>query len=315
MRLQRLPLVALAVLTLVSSNILSGCTTIESGNVGVKSSMAKISIEELGPGLRFFNPFWQSIDEFTAKEVQIDFQDLTPKAQDNLSLQDLDVTVFYRTNPEQIAELRIKYNASHVKDPDNAVWLPAYNMVYRQARDAIYDGASQINSLDMHRERELLKLAIQENLQQKLDNQDPGVFVVSRVVIRSILTDPSIEEAIQLLIENQKLLESKQVEIEIASADAQIEIERARGLAEANRIVAESLTDKYLDHEENMNIRFMAEKGANTILFPWDAQASGSIGRVADGGSSANDRALAMAFLAEILKELQTANGNPGGGL
>ena len=51
--------------------------------------------------------------EFSAKEIALDLNDLRPKAADNLSLQDLDVTVYYNAAPGAIADLMVKYaNAS-----------------------------------------------------------------------------------------------------------------------------------------------------------------------------------------------------------
>jgi hypothetical protein len=54
------------------------------------------------------------------------------------------------------------------------------------------------------------------------------VFTISRVVVRALNTDPSIEQAIQLAVQNQKRLEAKKIEVEIAAKDAENEIARAR---------------------------------------------------------------------------------------
>ena len=59
---------------------------------------------------------------------------------------------------------------------------------------------------------------------------------------RALNTDPSIEASIREAVANQKKLEAKQISVDIARKDAEIEIERARGIAEANRIINESLT-------------------------------------------------------------------------
>lgn len=45
-----------------------------------------------------------------------------------------------------------------------------------------------------------------------------------------------------LRVANQKMLEAKQISVDFAKKDAEIEIERARGIAKANIIVNESLT-------------------------------------------------------------------------
>ena len=71
---------------------------IESGNVGVRKTLGKVSPEEVTPGLNLKAPMITQITEFVGKEIAIDLTDLTPKAADNLSLRDMDVTVFYKAD-------------------------------------------------------------------------------------------------------------------------------------------------------------------------------------------------------------------------
>ena len=105
-------------------------------------------------------------------------------------------------------------------------------------------------------------------MQEALDSNDPGVFLVTRVVIRSVLTDPSIEESIREAVANQKRLEAKQVMVEIERKNAEIEAIRAEGIAKANDIINKTLTAEYLQHELNLTLQKFAETGANTIVVP-----------------------------------------------
>ena len=105
-------------------------------------------------------------------------------------------------------------------------------------------------------------------LQTALDSNDPKVFDMTRVVIRSILTDPSIEESIREAVANQKRLEAKQVMVEIERKNAEIEAIRAEGIAKANGIINMTLTSEYLQHELNLTLQEFAKTGANTIVVP-----------------------------------------------
>ena len=86
---------------------------IESGNVGVRKTLGKVRTDEVSPGLNFKLPAVTIITEFVGKEIAIDLTDLTPKAADNLSLRDMDVTVFYKAASEKIADLYVKYANAH----------------------------------------------------------------------------------------------------------------------------------------------------------------------------------------------------------
>ena len=82
---------------------------VESGNVGVRKTLGKVNPEEATPGVNFKLPAVTQITEFVGKEIAIDLTDLTPKAADNLSLRDMDVSVFYKADSGQIADLYVKY--------------------------------------------------------------------------------------------------------------------------------------------------------------------------------------------------------------
>ena len=60
--------------------------TVETGNVAVERTLGKVDHEEKGQGLNFKMPFLTNSLEFSAKEIAIDINDLTPKAAANLSL-------------------------------------------------------------------------------------------------------------------------------------------------------------------------------------------------------------------------------------
>lgn len=245
---------------------------IESGNVGVKKTLGKVNLEESDPGLNLRLPAITEIAEFVGKEIAIDLTDLTPKAADNLSLRDMDVTVFYKARSDQIADLYVKYANAHQYDGESESYFPAFRLVYREARRAAYETVAAIDSLTMHRKREQIGDSIKARLQESLDSNDPGVFDVTRVVIRSVLTDPSIEESIREAVANQKRLEAKQIMVEIERKNAEIEAIRAQGIAEANGIINKTLTAEYLQHELNITLQKFAESGANTIVVPANMQ-------------------------------------------
>lgn len=245
--------------------------TVQSGNVAVERTLGKVNHTEQGQGLNFKAPLLTTRQEFSAKEIAIDIDDLQPKAADNLSLRDLDVSVYYRVPPERVSELVVKYAASAIRGP-GGVWLPAYGLVVREARAAIYEKVSEIDSLQLHKQRELLQNEVLAELQGRLERSDSGDIFVTRVVVRALNTDPSIEAAIREAVEAEKRLEAKQVQVEIAKKDAEIEIERAKGIAEANSIINQSLTAEYLQHEINKALHEFAENEGSVVVIPANMQ-------------------------------------------
>jgi len=251
----------------------TSCGTLESGNVGVRITLGKVNPEEIEPGIYLGVPGVSRVQEFSAKEIAVELNDLTPKARDNLSLRDLDVTVYYKVAPGSIADLYVKYAARHTQSEGTRVVLPAYQLVHGIARNVIYEESSRIDSLVMHTKRDEMAAAVRRALQIELDANDKAVFTITRVVIRSLTTDPAIERAIQESVAAQKQLETTKQRIQIAEAEAQVEIKKAEGIAKANQIINQSLTREYLQHESNLALQKFAEKGGtHTVVIPANMQ-------------------------------------------
>jgi regulator of protease activity HflC (stomatin/prohibitin superfamily) len=243
---------------------------VDTGNVAVEKTLGSVDMQEIPAGLNWKLPLLTKAYEFSSKEIVIDFNDLTPKARDNLRLKDLDISVYYKVEPEAMAEMMVKYAAAYAEGPE--ALLPAYGVVFREGRDVIYQEVTKIDSLELHRNRDALREGIRLNLQIKLDQKDPDVFSITRVAVRALNTDPTIEKAIQQAVQAQKQLEAKKIEVEIANKDAEIEIARARGIAEANAIINESLTPEYLQHELNEALKLFAVNSGDVVVIPANMQ-------------------------------------------
>ena len=259
------PAIVLAILMYLSAY------TVETGNVSVERTLGKVNHEEQLQGLNFKMPILTNKREFSAKEIAIDIDDLKPKAADNLSLKDLDVSIFYRVPQDRVSELVVKYAAASGIGSDG-IYLPGFGLVIREARSVIYEQVSEIDSLQLHKRRELLQSNVQQELQERLERSDPGDIMITRVVVRALNTDPSIEAAIRDAVEAEKRLEAKQVQVEIAKKDAEIEIERAKGIAQANGIINESLTAEYLQHEVNLALQDFANNEGSVVVIPANMQ-------------------------------------------
>lgn len=244
---------------------LAACGRIETGHVGVRTDFNKqVELTEMNPG--FYTAFLTSVDEYTVKEIEVKFDNLTPKGKDNLSLADFDVSLWYQPLATQVAEMYVKY--SSMSPCENGVCYPAYNLVERVARGAIFDAVSQYESLTIHTKRGNLESKIKEMVQGELDKGDKGVFIITKVVVRQIKTDPQLEASIQTAVQMQKKTEAKQLEVQLAEAEAKRVIAEARGQATANSILAASLTDQYLRYKQIEATASFAGEGTHTVLLP-----------------------------------------------
>ena len=140
--------------------------------------------------------------------------DLRPTTKNNSSvLKDLDVEIQYSVNPSVVPELAVKYVNMHMDNP--AGFLPAYQLVEKQAKSVVADAVSQFDVLSIASKRNELEGIIMKNLQSDLDKNDPNTFTVSRVTISNLLLDDRIQSSIQQIAEseNQKQVALNKLEI------------------------------------------------------------------------------------------------------
>ena len=252
-------LLMVAVLALLAS---CGPQTIETGNVGVVRSFGKVKDEVKDPGLRWL---WiGDMYEISLKETEISLNDLKPKAKDNLFLEDLDVSIYYNTTKEQAPKLFTKYSNQYKKfekKGESDKYFVGYTLVEQVARSVIFDKISEHDSLTIHQQRNIIEANIKDQLQSKLDKNDPGAFKITRVIIRGVATDKSVEEAFRRRVTAEKDLETAKLQQDKAKIDM-----------ETNKIKAEGLSEKVLTLEYFSTLRHISQSGKNTFIIDLDSQ-------------------------------------------
>jgi hypothetical protein len=167
----------------------------------------------------FYTAWISSVEEWVGKEIMIELDNMTPKAGDNLTMEDLDVEIYYLADVTNKApHLKTKY-ANAQRYVGDYVY-PAYALVQSQGREAVYKAAAKLDSLEIHKNRKVLGTEIKDSLQGILDADDPNVFTITKVIVKQAKTDSTLEESIQLAIKKEKEFEAKQKEVAIKQQEA-----------------------------------------------------------------------------------------------
>lgn len=242
----------------------TGCTQIDTGNVGVESTFGQVKADEAVPGMYF--TMFKTVTEVSTKEYPAQLADLRPKTKDNLTMADFDVDVYYKVDPGKVADALVRY-AGDLTTTDKGDVLVGYNFVYRNAREAAYGTASEFNGSEMNSKRAEVAEAIRAKLQTELDRTSgKGWFTVTNVNVRNIVTDVNIEKAIREAAQTQFEVSRKQQELQLAKAEAERLKVESEGQAVANRLIAESITPNLIRLREiEMQAKF-AKEGTHTVV-------------------------------------------------
>jgi regulator of protease activity HflC (stomatin/prohibitin superfamily) len=219
---------------------------VDAGQVGVKKLFGKVQDDVLGSGLHFINPLMDvvKLDIKTQNYTMSGIQDEGHKTGDDairvLTSDGLEVTidlsVLYRVVPADAPKLlsqtgdnyedKIVRPITRTRIRDNAVYYEAVAL-YSTKRDEFQQRIFKTIEDDFKRRGLLL-----ENL-----------------LVRNITLPQSVKSAIELKINAEQEAQKMQFVLQKEKQEAERKRVEAQGIADYQRIISESLTDRQLQYE------------------------------------------------------------------
>jgi regulator of protease activity HflC (stomatin/prohibitin superfamily) len=205
---------------LAAAVLATGCTRIETGEVGVRVGFDRqIQQGELLPG-SFNQTMIGDVLTFPIKDVNVVLENMTPVAKDNSTMKDFDAVVVYNINPQQVSELYATKNKSFHADFKGDTYV-MYNYIVQNARNAIYKAARKYEALDMADNRTDMENYIKEEIARNLAEEKlDGSITISQVMIRNVLPSDTVVESANALVRSKNELKQKEVEVKTAEAES-----------------------------------------------------------------------------------------------
>jgi len=212
----------IATMSILAAAILAtGCTRIETGEVGVRVGFDKqVKPGELVPG-SFNQTLVGDVLTFPVKDVNVTIDNMTPVARDNSTMKDMDAVVVYNINPQQVSELYSTKNRSfHTTDKSGDVFL-MYNYIVQNARNATFKAARKYDALDMADNRTDMEVFVKEEITRQLAEEKlDGAVTISQVLIRTIQPADSVVQSANDLVRSKNELKQKEIEVKTAEAES-----------------------------------------------------------------------------------------------
>ena len=238
----------------------TGCTRIETGEVGVRVGFDKqVKPGELLPG-SFNQVLIGDVLTFPVKDVNVKLDDMTPVAKDNSTMKDFDAVVIYNINQSQVAELYSQKSQAFHARHNGDIYL-MYNYIVQTARNAIYKEARKYEALDMADNRQAMEQAIKDQIQKSLAEEKlDGSLVIGQVLIRTVVPADSVVASANELVRAKNELKQKEVEVKTAEAEA-------RRMAALSNQSAQSV--QFMQAQAMLNISEGIKNGrVQTIVVP-----------------------------------------------
>jgi regulator of protease activity HflC (stomatin/prohibitin superfamily) len=245
-----------SLLFVVAAMMLSGCAmrVVEDGQAGVKIDLGKVQEEPLPTGIHFYIPLITNIEVWNTKVQEIKETANVPSSEGLIST--LDVSVLFEVPGNNVTTVRRTIGIYYV----NIVLEP----YVREAIRNIVSGY-EVKALFNDKGRTEIAKRILLFLQEKVGERG---ITVQDVLLRDVRLPDSFAQSIQVKLRTEQEALQKEFELQKAKKDAEIEVARANGVAESNKIIAGSIDEKYLRY---MWIKSLNNSEKQVIYVPTEA--------------------------------------------
>jgi regulator of protease activity HflC (stomatin/prohibitin superfamily) len=245
---ETLILIAVAVVVIAALMIILGCFTIvPAGHAGVADTFGVVDSNSWQPGIHLKFP-WTGVTMFSGKtQKYIDYGSsdtatITALSNEGLSVS-MGIAVNYHLNSDKATEVYKKVGPNYQD-------IVMVNPIHSVPRDIIsrYDAktlysASQPGSPD----RAKIESELYNGIQGGIDKS--GVkdsIVIEQVFIREIKLPQTLMDSIASKLKMEQDIAKKKFEVDVQSMESNRMRAEAKGIADANKIIANSLTPSYL---------------------------------------------------------------------
>ena len=254
--------------------MLSGCyfEVIDSGETGVEVSNGKVSETVLNEGFQFsLNPL-TDLNLYNTKSKVLEMSDYKREnnkevistepvlvlTKDNLQIP-VDITILYKLEKTCAPFLRINYG-------EDGIW--DRKIVVPKARDisrSVIGKDADVYKLNQN--REIYTSEIRSELEKQLNGivGKENCILIDSVSINNIKIPQQLAESILKKQQTEEAVKIANLEIERIKAQAQAEIEKNKGISEAQKILAQSLTPQMLQWKE-LEVRQMEIEKWNGVM-------------------------------------------------
>ena len=254
--------------------MLSGCyfEVIDSGETGVEVSNGKVSETVLNEGFQFsLNPL-TDLNLYNTKSKVLEMSDYKREnnkevistepvlvlTEDNLQIP-VDITILYKLEKTCAPFLRINYGEYGIWDR---------KIVVPKARDisrSVIGKDADVYKLNQN--REIYTSEIRSELGKQLNGivGKENCILIDSVSINNIKIPQQLAESILKKQQTEEAVKIANLEIERIKAQAQAEIEKNKGISEAQKILSQSLTPQMLQWKE-LEVRQMEIEKWNGVM-------------------------------------------------
>ncbi len=245
-----------AVAVLVLLPVIGGCAIVRQDEIGVRTTLGKISSGAEGPGAKLIVPGVQSVLRVPGRVVNREVL-LELPSREGLNVA-AEVSILYRVVPDSVPKILAQAGRRFEED-----------MVIPVFRSSSADVASKFMAKDMHSGS---RTAIENDIRSKMAQVlEPRGIIVENVLMKSIRLPADLARAVEQKLEAEQRSEQMRFVLDRERQEAERRTIEAQGVRDAQRILAEGLTPLILSYQAIEAFRELA-RSPNTKVIVTDGK-------------------------------------------
>ncbi len=251
-------------IVILSIGVLTACVKqVDAGYVGVKSLFGKVQNESLSSGLNFINPLMDvtTIDVRTLNYTMSGIHDEGAKSGDDaikvLTSDGLEVTidlsVLYRVNPAEAGRMLREIGV----DFEDKIVRPITRTRIRD--NSVYYEAVALYST----KRDEFQTRIFKTIETDFNKRG---LILENLLVRNITLPASVKSTIEQKINAEQEAQKMQFVLQKEKQEAERKRVEAQGIADYQRIISMSLSDRQLQYEQIQAMKELAKSANSKII-------------------------------------------------
>ena len=217
-------------LPLLCSLLFSNCAVVDPGEVGIVQKLGKLSDKVKDPGPVFYNPFVSKVVKASVQTANLELSMSLP-SKEGMSVNS-QISILYKPKknkvPDIIKELGMNYD----------------QVISSVFRSAASDVCAKFYAKDMHSGmRADIENQIRSRMEEVLDKQG---IIVEAVLMKSIQLPVGLAQSIEQKLQAEQDALRMEFILQQTKADAERKIIEAKGERDAQKILAEGLTEEII---------------------------------------------------------------------
>ena len=216
--------------------VMNTVVVVRVGEVGVEHFLGRVSQRSLEAGVNVINPL-ATVERMSVREQSFPAQGSVEQIEAQTSEQlnvTLEVSIIFQINGGNAPSLYQRIGSEN--EIKRQIVL---NAVRNGVRDAV--ATKSINEIFSPNRRDVAD-AMRTEIQAKAGDR----IEVKDVFVRDIQAPSRVREAIEQKLEREQQVAAEEFQTQIIQEQARQQAEEAKGIAEAQRIISEGLTQEYL---------------------------------------------------------------------